>query len=224
MRIIFLSTAAVMFSTFVWGETIIIGLPSTGLNLAPFGGTVVSGDAPRYQQAYAAADFASIGSIDITSIDFLGGSGNFTPGTYSLYFSTISAGINTLSDTAFDSNLGANNALFASVNLSGPAPATLTFTGNPFFYNPASGNLLLDIIIAPTGQHAGFPPAVYESSQYATGVFSRYDNFAEGNIGLGLITEFDFTPVPEPSAPALFGLGLSLITFFWRIHQAGITG
>ena len=57
----------------------------------------------------------------------------------------------TLSDTAFDSNLGADNVLFTTLTLSGSSPLTLTIAGNPFLYDPAKGNLLLNITISPTG-------------------------------------------------------------------------
>jgi hypothetical protein len=172
----------------------------------PFGGGFGSGGnaSTRYQQAYASSDFSSIGSpFLITSIDFLGGSGKLAPSTYNLYFSTITAGIDSLSDVNFDSNRGADNTFFASVTLTGTAPATLTFSGIPFNYNPAHGNLLLDIVVSPGGVDAnsGFG-AAYFSTSNAFGIFSRYHNFGVGNAGWGLVTEFDYQ-APEPSAAAL---------------------
>jgi hypothetical protein len=79
-----------------------------------------------------------------------------------------------LSNTAFDSNRGADNVLFASATLSGAAPSTLTFSGVPFTYNPANGNLLLDTVVSPGGVDAnsGFG-AGYEANTNAPGVFSR---------------------------------------------------
>jgi hypothetical protein len=52
--------------------------------------------------------------------------------------------VNSLSNVNFNSNLGANNAAFASMALSGTAPSVLSFTGGPFNYDPSQGNLLLD--------------------------------------------------------------------------------
>src|SRR5437870_7718606 len=108
-----------------WAASIIIGAPATGINAFPFGGEV-GGAGTRYKQAYAAADFATV-PISITSIDFLHGTRTLAPSTYTLYFSTITAGIDTLSNTDFDSNRGADNSFFVAVALAGPAPSTLTF-------------------------------------------------------------------------------------------------
>jgi len=213
MRVIFVSIAAGMLSTSAWGDSITIGLPKTSINIVPFGRLPTTNACTRYQQAYAAADFTGSNSISISSINFLGGNGgNFAPGTYNLYFSTITAGIDTLSNTSFDSNLGGDNALFISEYLSGASPTNLTFSGTPFLYNPAAGNLLLDMIISQDGPQPSGRIAGYELNGNAPGVFSRYDNFAHGNIGLGLVTEFDFVTVPEPSATNLVALALVIGT------------
>ena len=166
----------------------------------------------RYQQAYAASDFSTAGGIMlITSVDFLNGGGKLAPSTYSLYFSTITAGIDTLSNVNFDSNRGADNTLFATLTLDGTAPPTLTFSGAPFFYNPAHGNLLLDIVVSPGGVDAngGFG-ANYLSNESASGVFSRYHNFGSGNYGWGLVTQFDYQAVPEPTVTAFICVALLL--------------
>ena len=75
---------------------------------------------PRYQQAYDASSFSVAGII--TSISFVGGLGDFRPGDYTLSLSTISAGIDTLSTSDFDGNLGPDNQLFTTVSLSGATP------------------------------------------------------------------------------------------------------
>ena len=105
----------------MFGGSITLGTDNGG-NAFPFGGSVGAGT--RYQEAYASADFS--GPISIT----------------------ITTDINLLSDTDFDANLGVDNTLFQTVALSGPAPAELSFTGGPFFYSPANGNLLLDFTIS----------------------------------------------------------------------------
>lgn len=187
-------------------DSIVIGTLD-GFNTDPFGGPIPPAPGTRYQQAYASADFT--GPISITGIDFLDGIGflGLGPTTYTLSLSTITAGIDTLSDTNFDSNLGADNTLFETVALSGFAPTTLSFTGGPFQYDPANGNLLLDISVSPSVSSAD--PAAYAAmSGDATGIFSRYQNFSEGTVGWGLVTEFDFSSVPEPSTyiPVVLGI------------------
>jgi len=202
------------------GDSVTVGLPFSNNNAFPFGGGV-GGVATRYQQAYSASDFSGIGtSFTINSIDFLNGRGTLAPSTYTLYFSTITSGIDSLSNSDFDSNRGADNALFASATLSGAAPATLTFSGVPFAYNPASGNLLLDIVVSPGGVDAnnGFG-ASYEANTNAPGVFSRYHNFGLGNIGWGLVTEFNYTPIPEPAIPTLIFLAVGLTAFLARARN-----
>jgi hypothetical protein len=151
----------------------------------------------------------------INSISFVGGNGGaLGASTYSFSLSTITAGINSLSNFNFDSNRGANNTLFASMGLSGPGPATLTITGlAPFLYDPTQGNLLLDILVTPGGVPAipgSFIATYSERTGTATGIFSRYHNYGVGTIGYGLVTQFHFIPaaVPEPAVLTLLGTGI----------------
>ncbi len=213
--ILFAATLLFAISVPSQAASIVIGTPGIVSNAFPFGGEV-AGVGTRYQQAYASTDFT--GPISITGIDFLGGIGTLATSTYTLSLSTITAGIDSLSNTNFANNLGANNTLFAVRTLSGVAPATLTFIGGPFLYNPASGNLLLDIIVSPGGVDAngGGAGARYLSntSGDAIGIFSRYHNFGSGTIGFGLVTQFDFNSVavPEPSPLVLIALGVALVS------------
>ena len=181
-----------------FADSITVGT-SDSANGFPFGSNSSVGT--RYQQAYAAGDFAGLGVINISDISFFLNNlfiGNLRSGTYTLSLSTITAGINTLSDTNFDSNLGANTTLFTTVSLSGPAPATLSFSGTPFRYDPSQGNLLLDIVVANGSEQS--PVANFQAAGgTANGIFSRYHNFGSGTIGYGLVTRFDYSSVPEPA-------------------------
>ena len=175
-------------------NTITIGGLGEGTNIFPFGGGFFG--ATRYQQAYAAAQFNAAEPLLIKSISFVGGQGTFATSTYAFSLSTIAAGIDNLSTTNFDANRGTDNALLASPNLSGAAPATLRIEGTtPFLYDPSRGNLLLDIVVRPGNV---FPPAQaasYQSRVTAVGIMSRYHDFGTGFIGYGLITQFEFAPL-----------------------------
>jgi hypothetical protein len=196
--------------------SLVVGLPGNNQNAFPFGGGFGSAASTRYQQAYAASDFSSVGGpLLITSVDFLDGTGKLAPSTYSLYFSTITAGIDTLSDVNFDSNRGVDNTLFATLTLTGTAPPTLTFSGTPFFYDRAHGNLLMDIVVSPGGANSGFG-ASYLASSNAFGIFSRYHNFGTGTTGWGLVTQFDYQVVPEPSVTGLICVAVLLGRTFGR--------
>ena len=129
------------------GSSLTLGL-NTGGNSFPFAGPYDDYPGTRYQEANAATDFS--GPISVTRIDFFvqaGEGGDLYAATYTLSLSTVTADINSLSNTNFNNNLGPDNTVFDSVALSGAAPSELTFTGSPFNYNPADGNLLLDIQI-----------------------------------------------------------------------------
>jgi hypothetical protein len=179
-------------------NTITVGAPADSSNGDPFAGPLPGFAGTRYQQAYAAADFQ--GAMAITSISFFNHSpfeGPLPEATYQIFFSTITSGIDALSSTNFDSNDGPDNVLFASADLSGLAPLQLTFAGGPFDYSPADGNLLIDIHISNA---VGIGGAFYDARNgTATGVFSRYQNFSASTQGFGLVTQFTFDPVPEPS-------------------------
>jgi hypothetical protein len=95
--------------------------------------------------------------------------------------------------------------------------ATLSFQ-TPFYYQPSMGNLLLEV---RGGSGQAFLPGaldghsvvgdsvswVYANSEFPT--FGTVDTF-------GLVTRFDITVVPEPSAWQLAFLGLGILAVFKR--------
>jgi hypothetical protein len=129
--------------------------------------------------------------------------------TFSLYLSTTSAAVDALNTVNFDANLGASTSLFGTYTLGGAAPAVLTFSGTPYFYNPAAGNLLLDLRVSGTLVNLLDPAGFVARSNVPGGNYSRAQNFGSGSAGYGLDTRFTgSTVLPEPSTWILLGTGL----------------
>jgi hypothetical protein len=212
MRLCF---CVLVFGLSAFADVITVGAPGDSISGDPFAAPLPGFVGTRYQQAYSSADFP--GAMAITSISFFDDSpfeGPLPVAKCQIFLSTITPGIDALSGTNFDSNDGPDNTLFASVDLSGPAPLQLVFAGRPFYYDPANGNLLMDIHVS---NEVGSGGAFYDArSGTATGVFSRYQNFSAGSQGYGLVTQFTFDPLPvtEPSTIVLVlgGLGGLFLT------------
>lgn len=207
------------FPVVQFAGSITVGVPTTSGNHFPFLGTGTAAVGSRLQQAYGSVSFPE--TILITDISFFRQSeGVFRSGTYDLYLSTISGGIDTLSHTNFNGNLGADDTFFARLILSGSLPAVLTFSGGPFLYNPANGNLLLDIIVSNAGAD-GYGGG-FQWQFGASGVFSRYYDFFNPPVsapGSGLVTQFDYnTPVPEPGTLSLIGLSAMFCVVKMRLR------
>jgi hypothetical protein len=203
---------------------------------APFGRTA----AGRYQQVYGAGSFDTTPGY-ITEIrlrpdsDFGSAFSMTTHSAVQVYLSTTTAAVDGLNPN-FDSNLGADNTLVISGPLSyssaftGPAggpkdfDVVLSFT-TPFLYNPANGNLLMDVRY-PNGMRASGP------------FFTTFDavNAGDDDVSLllmdtgtafpemaiaqtsGLVTHFSITPVPEPTGAA--GIALAVCTLPLRRRRS----
>lgn len=193
------------------------GTPSG--NFFPFGSVPGSNPGTIYQQIYDASSWTE--AVTISGISFFQFDGtNLRSGTYTLYLSTSArtvGSVNPLSTSDYDSNRGPDNALFGTFVLGGAMlDGTLTFTGTPFTYDPALGNLLLDLRISDAGPNPT-DPARFQLRN-AVPFFSRAHNFSSAlpyNESFGLITEFNSVPVPEPSTWLLFGLGVAGLAC-WR--------
>ena len=203
-------------------STLVIGGPAqpvVGANCAPFGCYA------RYQQAYSASLFS--GPITITGLTFY--NTTYTPGTINptTYTITLSSGGGTVGslDSVFDNNVGANVETFFSGALSGAASPSFTITGNPFVYDPVSGDLLLDV--TPASVNSGFG-TVYNDARLGDfagfqRVYSSGSNFSGQNSfssdGWGLVTGFETeaATTPLPAALPLFASGLGVIGLLgWR--------
>ena len=176
----------------------------------------------RYQQVFAASDFAFLSEPQlITQIAFrpdaeFGDPFSSTISNILINLSTTSVAPDGLS-TTFANNVGADNTTVFSGQLSlssadtGPATGPKDFDivinlQNPFLYNPSLGNLLLDV-----KNFSGEPTTQFDA-QFSEGdpvsrTFSLTGN-VNGSTGsidsLGLVTQFTTapvsTPVPEPTS------------------------
>jgi hypothetical protein len=229
---------------------LLLCVPSTGLTQStlirsPFGAGNARSPGPflidysaapsaRWQQVYGASDFARVGApMFITEIRFetaLNSPGFVDTSLANLRidFSTTARVPDGLSST-FAENIGAND----TVVFSGPFDFTDYGGGfgihiplqTPFLFDPAQGNLLMDVRNLMTGRVS--VPA-YLRSEYTAGdsvsvATSLSDaNSLTGSLStLGLETLFTVTPIPEPSTVSLLILGTSVLGLMaWKRSSA----
>ncbi len=168
----------------------------------------------RYQQVYASNAFSA--PFLIQELVFYATSNTgapILPATFEIYLSVTGYGVNELGSRSFDDNLGAHTQLFSTLvggfTLTG---SELVINGTtPFLYDPAEGNLLLDIRVngAPLGHAGPFFAALGpgNATGEATVPFSRWHDFGIGFDDRGLVTGFR-AYAPEPGTFALLVLGL----------------
>jgi len=195
-------------------------------NSFPFNISIVGLPSQRYQQVYAASQFGGGGLI--TQIVFRpdAGAGHAFASTLpdmQIDLSTTSAADDGLS-TTFANNVGADDtvvfargALTLSSAFTGPPSGPKDFDiiitlTTPFLYNPALGNLLLDVRNFGAGSTCSFDAV----NTPGDGVSRLYNSNVNGTTGstdsLGLVTGFNI--VPEPGTAMLLVGGGTLLALF----------
>lgn len=230
-------------------DTIAVGSNDgpAGANGFPFGtdgagGGAITGyydpDAP-FQELYSATAF--LGPITITGISFAsaggeGGTAGTYTGTFTLGLGTAGTSVSSPSATYSD-NEGADfttvftGTVTESLTESDNFDLTFTFT-TPFNYNPANGDLLLQVTLLTDVEYSGsylyfdgnwdtFDGESCNSSPVSE-VFNPTAESSSGNVatGCGLLTQFTYTtssttsPVPEPAAFGFLLTGAGLLIAF----------
>lgn len=188
------------------------------------GMTLNSPSVTTYQQVFDKTLFPT-GGYTFNTLEFI----RTTPGAtfnaadYSFSFSTTSKAVDGLSATLSD-NVGANSQSFWSGNLSGPASNQQIFlTGSTYNYNPANGNLLLQVVKSNASATAGnaflnvnpYYPTLDTGSMTNEGmpVNNGFGNYKNTVLLIHFAMFGDPTPpaspVPIPAAVWLFGSGLA---------------
>lgn len=200
--------------------TLDIGTANTS-NCVPF-----CVQAVRYQQVYAAASFAN--AVEISAITFLFNGGlapgvGTATGTFNIDFWLTDRAPGALL-TDLDANRGVLLGSFGGFDLNGD-PGDLVFAGPAFQYDPALGNLLLEI------RADGVPgvPVIAAGflAQSPGTLFSRAFQSAGGPVtttDVGLVTRFTLegpaAAIPEPATWAMLVLGFAAAGRAARRHPA----
>lgn len=227
-------------------------LPAAAANavtiVAPNGYAAVEGNAAnsfpfnnfegRYQQAYAADQFDS-GLLSITEIAFRTDAGPAAQNwlsalSFTVNLSTSVNPVGSLSDI-FADNIGLDQTLvfdsgagaaFSGTNAGLPGPNAfdvILTLDTPFLYDPASGDLLLEVLMEtnanalPLNGFSYLDAVESENDAFDVGVQRMFNSGGDVNAldapnpdleGAGLVTRFTYTVVPEPGTGLLFVAGL----------------
>ena len=188
----------------------------------------------RYQQVFASSQFSALvaGGEFITQIAFRpesssnGSAFSSTLPNIQINLSTTTRNPDALS-TTFSTNVGTDDtpvfgpgplALFSAKTGGTPKDFDILIgLTTPFFYNPAAGNLLLDVRNFGGGRTTQFDVQL-ASGDPVSRVFSPDVNASAGSgDSFGLVTRFTTTAnVPEPGALSLLSIGIATLIVNFR--------
>ena len=199
----------------------------------------------RYQQVFDASEFSSLGGpqfinqLSLRNGPFVATAFTANIASIQISLSTIATAPDNLS-TTFAGNIGANNTqvyngslTLSSTNGAGPGnthvfDVVINFQ-TPFLYDPSAGNLLLDVQNnsgADAAVGVNFFDAQFTASDSISRVFGPEGNSsattgtADSN---GLIMQFSFAAVPEPTTWALIGVvTLGTGAYTWKKRRQAI--
>lgn len=208
-RGLFLAVLLAASPTAAHAEDVTVGTPVSTFGW-PFSNYYYEGSiaGPRYQQVYASSRFSNAVFIDAIRFHNTRG-GDINPGSYTLRLSTTPRAVRGLS-TALDSNLGGDVQTFFSGALSA---SSLRISGMPFLYDPAAGNLLLEVLVHSVSVRE-YTQTGLDGADFSSGTSAAYTVWGHNHTyPMGLVTTFETTPVdtvtPEPVSMALLGTGLA---------------
>jgi hypothetical protein len=191
-----------------------------------------------YQQVYSSTAFP--GTITIDGLAFFQGQvvnngGEPAGGTFTLSFAYTSAGPGDLNLSGPGQNIGSGSEEFFSGALPALTPNgpgnQLGFTGTPFTYDPADGNLLLTVAVTGGTNSQPYlyldaaqcgPQTVCQMGSTPVSSDAYFGNVTGGNDDGGLVTGFGYTsptaglPTPEPGSLLLVLAGIGLIGYQGR--------
>ena len=183
--------------------------------------TIPEANSARYQQVYAASEFSRIPNGGFISKLFFRPAGDVGVGGIEIQvnLSTTTRQPDSLS-TTFADNVGVDDTVVyprGDFTLLGQPPGGFFSVVMPlqrqFLYDPAQGNLLLDIrVFRGYPRSPGENPVMDVHTVMGDSV-SRVWGDLNASTALiadttGLVTVFEVTPVSEPSAIALLGIGI----------------